>query len=255
MHLDSRLILFAGCLLGASLSPQASAAALDIDWASTFSNVVTNGGPFDPSLVLGAPDGLATGVHEGGSVNDGLEETATFSGFGGGATTGSDSASLASFLGVAEATVAIADFLVFEFQGIGPFPFEPSRWLFSDGTNSFFVNHLGSFATTTGVLKVGNVSSASYISFFGPLTNTNIGVQPAYLLFDVDGNSAVDMASAGFSARITAGLGPQESPDPDAMGRIAPAAVVPAPAPGPLLAGGIGLRILLGWRARRGAGA
>ena len=208
------------------------AVPLDIHWASAFSDVVTNGGAFDPSAMLGAPDGVATAVWDGNAAPDGLEETATFSGFGAGATTGADSASLASFLGVSQAVVDLADFVAFEFNGI-PFPFEQSRWEFSDGVSSFLVDYQVPFVpppAVPGVIATGDLTNAAYANFFGPFANPILG-SVGFILFDIDGNSAVNPLSPSFTAKIRAGLLAGESPEPDALGVIGPAAPASVPEP------------------------
>tara|TARA_Y100001936_G_scaffold195050_1_gene195085 strand:- start:2639 stop:3391 length:753 start_codon:yes stop_codon:yes gene_type:complete len=194
------------------------AVPLDINWANSFSNVVTNGGPFDPAVVLGTPDGIASGLHEGGAGSDGIAESATFGGFGTGDKTTTDSASLATLLGVSEAVVNQADFIAFDGQG-APFPFKTSDWEFSDGVNTFNVNYTALSSLPVGVLATGYILTADYDNFFGPLTST-ASAGFGFLLFDIDGNSSVDINSANFTADIASGTHISASADPDAMGRI-----------------------------------
>lgn len=223
----------------------ASAATLNLNWASTFSDVV---GVANPGNMLGAPDAIAEPVYNG---VDGDEETVTFSGFGSGDVTSTSSTALANALGISQALVDQSDFIAFDFQGVLA-PFEQSRWTFSDGTDSLFVDHNFPFSTAvTGISAFGNLSAATYQSLFGVSPSNDL---TAYILFDIAANSQVDVGLASFSARIDAGLIGGESPEIDALASIT-AVPVPIPAAFPLFAGGLVLLGLLGWRRKRMASA
>jgi len=189
---------------------RAYAGIIALEWASALdssSNVI------NPSNTLGAPDGS---LAEFGS---GSPATATFSGFGNGSSTNTDSISLAALLGIPEATLSQADLITFEHNGTPNVPFESGTWTFDDGSSSIQIFHdFDNPMTGGGIVALGNITRGDYATFFGFTDPFSSGDIP-FLLFDLGG---LDLASNNFDVTIDSqGVG-IASPDLDVLGIIIP---------------------------------
>jgi hypothetical protein len=130
------------------------------------------------------------------------------------------SGALGFLLGISETLLARADFIAFENNGVSGLTFESSTWIFSDGINSLTVNYAFEAQAAGPILAVGNISISDYAAFFGFTDPGNSG-DWAYILFEVDGVSNVDVLSPGFTTTLRAtGLSETDSPDLDALARI-----------------------------------
>lgn len=214
----------------------ATAQSTQIDWAST----VVSSTAADASLALGRPDGVTMA---GNQVGTG---THTFGGFGSGDNISYNSGALASLLGVSPATLARADFLVFERNGTPGVTFESCTWTFGDGTSQLVVPHTFGGSAAGPILALGNVSDSAYASFFG--ATVPAGGDWPYMLIDIDGFSAVNPSAGGFQVTLSTPGGSNGTPEPDALGRITP---VPEPSTWAMMLSGL---MFVLWR-RRGAAA
>lgn len=187
-----------------------TAKATQIDWAST----VISSTVADASGGLGRPDTV-----EVSSLS--VHQVMTFGGFGAGQTDNFTTAALASFLGVSSTVLANADFIVFEHNGAPHIPFETSTWTFSDGVNQLVAPYSSGSSASGPVSALGNISPSAYASFFS--TSIIPSGDWAFILFDIDGSSSVNLSSSTFQVTMN---GPGDtsghpgSPDPDAFGRI-----------------------------------
>ena len=110
--------------------------------------------------------------------------------------------------------------------------FEGSNWIFDDGTNSISVSYTYEDDSPPSIIALGNIGNTDYASFFG-FTNPwgTIG-ELAFILFDIDGTSAVNPFSPNLNVMLTAGSAfDPATPEPDVLGRFAP-----VPIPGAALA-------------------
>ncbi|MGK7925600.1 MAG: hypothetical protein AB4290_10200 [Spirulina sp.] len=208
MKLGANLTLFTLITVVAVAAQPAKAGTLNLDWTSTLesSTNVT-----DATNVLGAPDGsTARFLSE-------FPTTGTFSGFGDGSISQTDSSSLATLLGISEATLSEADFIAFEHNGTANAAFESATWTFDDGSNSIQIFHdFNNPSTNNGIVALGNIANEDYADFFG-FTNPFPGGDNPFLLFDLDG---LDLASDDFTVTINATGSGNTSPDIDSMGII-----------------------------------
>ena len=218
-----------------------SAQAILTEWAST----VTNATVPDGAEALGIPDGVFTDFYDGSASTI---ERATYSGFGGGNNVIYDSGLFSSLLGISQSQLSRGDLIAFEYNGSGGGIFETCDFTFDDGVHSTLVSYIfGAASTDPMIIELGVIQNSAYTSYFG-ITNIwgNVG-NFSYLLFDVDGYSAVNPFVSGFSATISAVGGPSglpNHPEIDAIGRLA------IPAPGAIMLGSIGIG-LVGWLRRR----
>ena len=217
--------------------------ATTIQWASIVSS--SNLPPAGPAEnALGRPDAVFASFFDG---NAATAETATYAGFGGGDNIDYDFASLAALLGISESLLGEVDFISFEGNGTRGLTFETSDWLFDDGTNSLAVSHTLGSPPAGAVVALGNVSVSAYDLFFG--TSSGFTGDYAYILFDIDGSSAVNPLAPGFTVFLSAtGSTAFNSPEPDVMGRFFSISV---PEPGAALVVGTGLLVLLACGRRR----
>lgn len=228
-------VLVVGTLVAVAVP--ASALATVINWAGTGEE--TAGDIINPAGAVGAPD-ADSGP---GATNFNLAAVANTGGTG---TWGSfigpgvsyDTASLEALLGLSMSGV---DFLAVEFNGSAGLGFEGSKWVFSDGVNTFATEHISGGPLQPGIVGNVSVTSAAYTTFFGlsPFTPTG---DFNFLLFDLP--SSVDTSSAAFTAQVSNGGGfDNGTPDIDAMGVI-------VPEPGAIAFLGLGLLALAARRSR-----
>ena len=203
-----------------AFSVTSSAEALTIDWA----NVVSNSNVPSAANALSAPDGVHASFYDPSLI----PLYATY-GFG---SQGMDysTSGFAALFGISEAILARADFFTAEVNGGPSSTYENGLWVFSDGGNNFSVDFDSANPwNSPSVIAYGSININNYANFFGftnPITPEHSW---AFLLFDIDGYSNVNVSSGEFTATLNAanaGSGPTD-PDPDVMGRIAP---VPEPA-------------------------
>lgn len=213
-----------------------SVLATVINWAGT--GVETAGDIINPAGAVGAPDADsgpgATNFNLAAVANSG--GTGTWGSFGPGVSY--DTASLEALLGLSMSGV---DFLAVEFNGSAGLGFEGSKWVFSDGVNTFATEHVPLDPLHPGIVGNVSVTSAAYTTFFGlsPFTPTG---DFNFLLFDLP--SSVDTSSAAFTAQVSNGGGfDNGTPDIDAMGVI-------VPEPGTFALLGLGLLALAARRSR-----
>jgi len=225
-------------------SSGASAGLIDLQWASSISDVSHSNFYADPANALGKPDGLGAGFFDSTAAI----ESATYGAFGAGEESAFDSSALSGFLGVSESLLLDADFIAFEFNGTSGDSFETGEWEFSDGTSSVVVSHVVNTPPSGAISSLGNISQSAYDTFFSlgdypPLSP--IG-EWTFILFDIDGNSSVNPYTVNFSAKLsTDGVAVLATPDPDAMARLG---AIPEPSTALLL--GIGLSALAATRRR-----
>ena len=208
-----------------------------VEWASS----ITNTNVINPLGILGDPDGDI--AHFSGSpLKHGI-----ISGFGIGENITYDNNELASFLGMSQSVLDQTDIIAIEYNGSGGGLFEGSNWIFDDGTNSISVSYTYEDDSPPSIIALGNIGNTDYASFFG-FTNPwgTIG-ELAFILFDIDGTSAVNPFSPNLNVMLTAGSAfDPATPEPDVLGRFAP---VPIPGAAWLL--GSGIAGLVGTRIRR----
>jgi len=206
---------------------------------------VPNTNVVNASNALGAPDGLHAGFHDNnGSAT--ANEIGTYSGFGSGDINTYSSASLAALLGISQTQLSQGDLVAFERNGTPGYSFEGCDWVFDDGTNSATLSYTQGVPDPM-IVALGNISNGNYANFFGFTNSHGSTGDYAFILFDIDGNSAVNPFASNFSVSLSAMGVAHTSPDPDAIGRWG---VDPVPAPGALLLGSLGLSFA-GWRLRR----
>ncbi|MEK6565054.1 MAG: PEP-CTERM sorting domain-containing protein [Candidatus Omnitrophota bacterium] len=191
------------------------AQAVIIDWTS----VVSNSNVPSASNALGDPDGVHASFYD----TSRLPLYATFSGFGDGDSADYLMSGFAALLGISEATLANADFFTAEVNGGTSSTYESGLWEFSDGSNYLPLNFdSANPSDLEAVIAYGSININNYANFFGFTNPITPGHSWAFLLFDINGNSNINMASTNLSVRLTAsniGSGPAD-PDPDVMGRI-----------------------------------
>lgn len=202
------------------------AEAVTVDWAS----IVSDSNVPSAASALNRPDGVHASFYD----ISGLPLYATYSGFGEGDNANYSTSGFAALLGVGEATLAKADFFTAEVNGgRASSIYENGLWEFIDGSNYLSVNFdSANPGASEAVIAYGSVNIDDYANFFGFINPITYHHNWAFLLFDVDGNSNVNMASNNLSIRLTAsniGVGPAD-PDPDVMGRIQS---IPNPIPEP----------------------
>lgn len=197
-----------------------SAEALIIDWASVY----TPGNVLDGQNALGEPDGTVARFGN----NTGVTRIGTYSGFGLGDVGLYDTLSLVNLLGISESIFQETDFLTIESNGPSNAPYEWGVWEFSDGINTYTIDFSNE---VTAVVASGNIDNDEYADYFGFTNLRGQGRNWAYLMFDIDGYSDVNVMSSQFSAKLTAlDIGGATDPEPDVMGRIQS---VPNPVPEP----------------------
>lgn len=192
-----------------------SAQAITVDWAS----IVSDSNVASASSALGDPDGVHASFYDASK----LPLYATYSGFGDGDSADYPMLGFAALLGVSEATLAKADFFTAEVNGGTSSTYESGLWEFTDGSNYLSANFdSANPGDLDAVIAYGTININNYANFFGFTNPITPDHNWAFLLFDVNGNSNINMASSNFNVRLTAantGSGPTD-PDPDVMGRI-----------------------------------
>ena len=123
--------------------PPSPTSDFSIEWASA----VTNATLVDAENLFGPPDG-SLAFYENGP------RTATFTGFNGGDKNELFKDNFASFLGTSTSVLESADFIAFEGNGLGDFPFETSDWVFSDATSTLWVAYSDGLADDARPLLV-----------------------------------------------------------------------------------------------------
>ncbi|MDO8749323.1 MAG: PEP-CTERM sorting domain-containing protein [Candidatus Omnitrophota bacterium] len=203
-----------------------SAEAVTIDWAS----IVSDSNFPSAASALSKPDGVHASFYD----TSRLPLHTTYSGFGESDSVDYSTLGFATLLGVSEAALTKADFFTAEVNGgrISSI-YENGLWEFNDGSNYLSVNFdSANPGDSEAVIAYGSINIDNYANFFGFANPITYEHNWAFLLFDVDGNSNVNVASSNFSVRLTAantGVGPAD-PDPDVMGRIKS---IPNPIPEP----------------------
>lgn len=207
-----------------------------IEWADS----ITDTNAIDPNEILGKPD--TTLAHFAGSPI----KYGTVSGFGAGDNIHYNTDELASLLNVNTSVIEQADLISIEYNGSGGGVFEGSHWIFDDGINTLDVSYSYGDTSLPSVISVGIINNDSYANYFSTTNHWGSVGNMAFILFDIDGTSAVNPFSSGFRVTLTAGstIDPN-TPEPDVMGRIAP-----VPIPGSLLLLGTCLICLCGVRRK-----
>ena len=224
-----KIVLGASILVSVlAMAAPRPASATVINWAGTGVEAVASF--LNPENGIGAPDFNLATVSNGGG-------TGRFGSFGSGVAY--DSTALSALLGVSLSGV---DFLAVELNGSPLLGFEGSKWLFSDGTDTFATEHIPGGPLQPGIVANVSVSYAAYAAFFGLSVPIGSG-DMNFLLFDLP--DAVDTLSPTFTVEVSKGGGfDGGTPDIDAMGVL-------VPEPTTALLVGLGLLAVVTSRRRR----
>lgn len=196
-----------GSIVASEIVNTDSSSKINIKWSNNTSNIseVKNA-----AAIKGQPDGVIANIL---NVNSHV----TMSSFSGPASSYYFHG-LSTLLQVDEATLARANFIVFEYNGSPNTNFESSMWTFGNGSETVNVEHnFNKPSLSTHLIAHGKISPNKYNTFFNVKSKKTTGTYP-FLLFKIPDTLAHDPS-------LTIQLQTGEAinvgtPDPDAIGLI-----------------------------------
>ena len=174
------------------------AEAVIVDWAS----MVSDSNVSSAASALNSPDGIHASFYD----TSRLPLYATYSRFGEDDSGDYPTSGFAALLGVSEITFAKADFFTAEVNGgRASSIYENGLWQFNDGSNQLSVNFdSANPGNSEAVIAYGSIDIDDYANFFGFINPITYNHNWAFLLFDIDGNSNINIDSSNFSVRLAA---------------------------------------------------